>query len=102
MARPRAELNAILNGIPSVTKAHFQPGMNTTLAYPCIVYNRDDTFIAHADNLDYYTKKRYMITVIDRNPDSLIPDAVEALPYARFDRFYVKDGLNHTVFNLFF
>lgn len=102
MARPRSELQVILDSIPGVTKAYFQPGPNQTLQYPCIVYTRDDSFVTHADNVGYYSKKRYMITVIDRNPDSLIPDLVESQQFCGFDRFYIKDGLNHSVFNMFF
>jgi hypothetical protein len=43
-----------------------------------------------------------MVTVIDRNPDSELPDKVEELPFCRFDRFYATENLNHHVFNLFF
>jgi hypothetical protein len=50
----------------------------------------------------YLLFKRYQVTVLDREPDSLIPDQVEALPHSRFDREYVVDGLNHFVFDLFF
>jgi hypothetical protein len=40
--------------------------------------------------------------VIDRNPDSELPDKVIELPLCKFDRFYTADNLNHTVFTLFF
>lgn len=72
------------------------------MVYPCIRYNRDDSITFHADNLLYIFKKRYKVTVIDRDPGSGIPDLVEKLPYTAFDRFYPADGLNHFVFNLYF
>ena len=102
MAQSRLDLHAILKALTGVTDAYFQPKMGQDLAYPVIVYERDDSFVAHADNLPYVHMKRYSVTVIDRDPDSLIPDLVEGLPYARFDRFFVINGLNHTVFNLYF
>lgn len=76
--------------------------MNQSMTYPCIVYTRMDSYVDHADNLRYFFKKRYSAMVIDRNPDSLIPDLVESLPFTRFDRSYVVDTLNHFVFNLYF
>lgn len=70
--------------------------------YPCIKYERSQSRPLHADNLLYLLYKRYTVTVIDRNPDSLIPDQVESLPHSRIDRKFVVDGLHHFVFNLFF
>lgn len=102
MARSRTDLHNILKGLVGVSNAYFQPGQNVTMTYPCIVYNRNDSFVLSADNLMYWLKKKYSVMVIDRNPDSLIPDQVESLPFTRFDRFYIVDGLNHTVFNLYF
>ena len=72
------------------------------MQFPCIVYNRDGSQPQFADNKPYKNIKRYQVTVIDRNPDSELPDKVEALPRSRFDRWYAADGLNHYVFNLFF
>ncbi len=102
MAQSRSLLHEILEGLEGVEEAFFQPKMNQALVYPCIVYNRNDSYVSHADNVRYIFKKRYSVMVIDRDPDSLIPDLVEALPLTRFDRFYVADGLNHFVFNLYF
>lgn len=102
MARPREELQAILEGIEGVNAAYFQPDQNSQLDYPVIVYDRDDSYVSRADNIVYWLKKRYSVKVIDRNPDSLIPDKVEELPFTRFDRKYVAAGLHHTVFNVFF
>jgi hypothetical protein len=55
-----------------------------------------------ADGQPYKRGNRYLVTVIDRNPDSLIPDKVAALPMCVYDRFYTADNLNHNVFKLFF
>lgn len=102
MARSQSQLQSILENLDGVQAAYFQPKMNDKLAYPCIIYERDDSFVSHADNVKYVFYKRYTVTVIDRKPDSLIPDLVEQLPFTRFDRKFTRDGLNHTVFNLYF
>ena len=96
----RADLHDILIGI--TPHVYFQPPTNIKLEYPCIKYERDDEFALHAGNELYYHRKRYLITVIDSDPDSTLPDAVRALPYCAFDRHYVGDNLNHDVFNLYF
>lgn len=98
----RLHLQNLLSQIPGVAKVYFQPPVSVTLEQPCIVYERDDSWVSRADNLMYLHKKRYKITVIDRNPESLIPDSVEGLPYTRFNRFFVSAGLNHTVFQTYF
>lgn len=102
MARSQLELQTLLEGLPGVEKAYFQPPPNQTLVYPCIVYKRSDSYVAYADNVRYLLKKRYTVTVIDRDPDSPISDLVEELPFTRIDRCYPANGLNHFVFNLYF
>jgi hypothetical protein len=72
------------------------------MQYPCIVYARDGTHSEFADNSPYALTKRYQVTVIDRNPDSDLPDKVEELPLCSFQRYFAADNLNHYVFTLFF
>ena len=98
----RSELQAILEAIPGVAKVYFQPPQNVKLVYPAIVYNRESSDTVHADNNPYRRVKRYMVTVIDQNPDSTIPDVVEMLPMCSHRRFYAVDQLNHDVFDLYF
>lgn len=96
----RLDLHTTLTALaPNV---YFQPPPSVQMQYPCIVYKRDDVRTVHADDKPYHRRKRYQVTVIDRNPDSDIPDKVGALPLCTFDRFYTADQLNHDVFNLFF
>ncbi len=98
MARSRLELQALLAGLTG--HVYFQPPPN--MQFPCIKYERDSSLVEHADNKPYQRAKRYSVTVIDRNPDSTLPDLVEELPYCAFERAFQQDGLNHWVFNLFF
>lgn len=98
----RLLLQALLNGIPGVTKAYFQPPADISMEYPCIVYQRDSAVTKFADNRPYSHKKRYQVTVIDRDPDSSIPDAVAELPLCIFSRHFTADQLHHDVYNLYF
>lgn len=97
---PRQQLQSVLEGITE--NVYFQPPASISMLYPCIVYQRDGSDAKFADNSPYHNTKRYQVTVIDRNPDSTIPDAVEELPLCRFDRYFAADGLNHHIFILFF
>lgn len=97
---PRLELHSILKEF--VDNVYFQPNENIRMNYPCIVYKRDSGDTEFADNEPYSHKKRYMVTVIDRDPDSDIPDKVASLPMSLFNRFYTADDLNHDVYNVYF
>ena len=96
----RLTLHQILETI--APKVYFQPPTNVRLEYPCIVYHRDFADTKFADDKPYNHTKRYMIIVIDRDPDSEIPDKVAALPMSLFNRFYTADDLNHDVYNVYF
>lgn len=98
----RVELNALLESILGTGKVHFQPPASVSLSYPCIVYSRDDIDTRFADNIPYTRFKRYQVTVIDKNPDSVIPDKVAALPMCSFATHFTTDNLNHDIFNLYF
>lgn len=97
---PRLELQTRLEGITA--HVYFQPPASVKMQYPCIIYSLDSARLEHADNRLYRYTKRYQVTVIDRNPDSDLPDAVIELPLCEFDRSFAADNLNHYVFNLFF
>lgn len=95
----RLTLDALLRAI--VTNVYFQPPASIRLTYPCIVYTLDNEWVAYADDSLYQHKKRYLVTVIDRNPDSELPDRVRKLDYCSFSRCYTSDNLNHFVFNIY-
>jgi hypothetical protein len=96
----RLELSAILKTFcPNV---YFQPSNNVTMTYPAIVYQRAPAISKHAGNQPYNVTDQYEITVIDRNPDSEIPSKVATLPTSRHSRFFIIEGLNHDVYNIFF
>ncbi len=98
----RLELHALLEAIPGVTTAYFQPPANVQMEFPCITYRRDASETLFAGNLPYRNTKRYEVTVIDRDPDSEIPDKVAKLPMCLLTRAFAANNLNHYVFNLYF
>lgn len=98
----RLELQALLVELLGSENVYFQPPANVEMKYPCIVYSRDNASTDFADNEPYRTRTRYMLTIIDKDPDSVIPKKVAALPLSSFNRFFTADNLNHDVYNLFF
>ena len=64
----------------------------TRLEYPCIVYSLETADTKFADNRPYLHKKRYQVTVIDKNPDSSYPDIIAQWPLCLFDRTYKADN----------
>ena len=81
---------------------YFQPPAGLAMEYPCIVYKRDNMDVDFADNVPYRLDTRYLVTVISRNPDETIVDAVSRLPKCLYNRGYAAKNLNHDVFNLYF
>jgi hypothetical protein len=79
---------------------YFQPPI--LMKYPCILYERYSGKTSFADNDPYSHRKRYTITAIDKNPDSLIPDEIAKLRTCVFDRHFVSNNLHHFVFNLYY
>lgn len=81
---------------------YFQPPDNLTMSYPCIKYSLSKIDTKFADNISYIRQKAYIVTVIDRNPDSQIFEKVSMLPRCSFDRMYKADNLNHWVFSIYY
>lgn len=97
---PRLELHTLLETM--APHVYFQPPSTITMSYPCIVYKRDYKDTKFADGSPYMHRKRYQVTIIDRNPDSTIPDLVAELPMCVFDRHFTLGDLNHDTYRLYF
>lgn len=98
----RLELQTVLEKLLGSRNVYYQPPASVLMKYPAIVYSRDDIANTFADNRVYMQATVYMVTVIDKNPDSEIVTKVSQLPMCSFERHYVSDNLNHDVFTLFF
>lgn len=97
----RLELhNELLSVCPNV---YFQPPSNITMKYPCIVYRKSNNMRLYGSDVIHFSKQEYLITVIDKNPDSLMPDQIESkLQYCGVDQHYTIDNLNHIVLSLYY
>jgi hypothetical protein len=98
----RLQLQANFEALLGSDKVYFQPPANVRMEYPCIVYKRDEANTVFADNNPWRYVQRYMVTIIDRDPDGLIRDKVAKLPLCLYNRFYTAHNLNHDVFILYF
>lgn len=98
----RTDLQTYLETLIGSENVYFQPPPSIQMSYPCIVYRRSRIETEHANNKPYSHRKRYTITVIDKDPDSLLPDLVSDIPTASFDAHYAVDNLNHDVFTIYF
>lgn len=98
----RLQLHEKLCEILGSRNVYFQPPESVKMNYPAIVYSRDDIENEYADNGVYLSCRRYALTVIDKDPDSLIVAAVAGLSSCRFNRHYESDNLNHDVFTIFY
>lgn len=98
----RLQLHSLLKGILGSDNVYFQAPPSKDMNYPAIIYRIDEDSVVHANNKPYNRRIRYLVTVIDKDPDSLIPGKIAELPLCKFNRFYPADKLNHHVFNLYF
>lgn len=98
----RLELHEILCTTLGSRNVYFQPPESVKMNYPAIVYGLDDIENQYANDGVYLSHRKYSVTVIDKDPDSLLVGKVAALPACQFVRHYEKDNLNHDVFTIFF
>ena len=85
-----------------VSRVYFQPPATIKMEYPCIIYKRSNRKDFFSNDRIYLGMKRYLITVVDSNPDSLIPDKVLDLLYCSYSTHFTVDGLNHDVYTLYY
>lgn len=80
---------------------YFNANEKSKLSYPCILYYRVAPKVKKANNIRYKVENQYRVTVIDRDPDSVIPDRiVETFEYAYITTNYTSEGLNHTIIEI--
>lgn len=98
----RLELQTQLEDILGSRNCYFQPPASVQMNYPAIVYSLSTIEKIHANDDMYKSLIAYMVTLIDKNPDTPFLMEILKLPYCRFDRFYTSDNLNHWVFTLYY
>lgn len=98
----RVQLQTLLENLLGSRNVYFQPPETIKLAYPCVVYSRNDVETKFANNNPYKHSTGYQLTIIDKNPDSEIPGKIAMLAMCSFERHYTKDNLNHDVYNIYY
>ncbi len=98
----RRKLQTLLEELLGSRNVYFQPPAQIQMKYPAIVYGLEDIENTFANDGVYLSKRKYLITVIDEDPDSPIVGRVASLPSCRFIRHFESDNLNHDVFILQF
>lgn len=98
----RLELQAVFEELLGSENVYFQPPASVKMSYPAIVYGLEDIENMFANDGVYSSKRKYSVTVIDKDPDSEIVGKVAALPTCRYNRHFESDNLNHDVFILYF
>lgn len=96
----RLILQTVLENIMQSRNVYYQPPNNFKMNYPAIKYSLNMLGSKNANNEKYFRTKEYVLTIMDKNPDSNIPMKLLKLPYTTFDRQYVVDGLYHTIITL--
>lgn len=94
----RLELHEVLCDILGSRNVYYQPPETVKMKYPAIVYSRTDIDNEYGDNLAYIQKRKYLITLIDKNPDSEFVNKLANLSKCKYIRNYKADNLNHDVF----
>jgi hypothetical protein len=85
-----------------VENVYFQPPDNLKISFPCIIYKRDYQFVTFANGYPYHHKVRYLVTYVDKDPDSPNLKKISDMQMCTFDRHFTADKLNHDVFRIFF
>lgn len=98
----RLDLHDILKAIIGSSNVYFQPPEDLKMKYPCIIYTRNKIDTKYAGDKVYNHTIGYTVTVIDSNPDSLIPEKLLTLPKCTFDRHYTADNLHHDTFTIYY
>lgn len=98
----REKLQNELCEILGSNNVYFEPPENLKIKYPCIIYGINNIINTHANNKVYLQNRSYTVTVIDYDPESEIADKISRLPLCRHNRTFDSDGLNHSVFTLYY
>lgn len=102
MGRTRLTLHEELCTVLKSRNCYFEPP--SIMEYPCIKYERQMPSVVYADNVRYGKFDSWMLTIIDTDPDSEIPERLEEhfTKYCSKNREYSSDGLHHFVYTLYY
>lgn len=80
---------------------YYNPPEGIKMEYPAIRYMRDGIPSRAADDMVYKTNHTYICTLITREAESHLVDAMAQIPRIRYSRHYKADNLNHDIFTIY-
>lgn len=84
-------------------KVYYQPPENKKLQYPCVIFDLNDAYSIHADNIPYLKVKRYSITLITLDADNEeYVDKLLSLARCSMERSFINERLVHVLFNAYY
>lgn len=103
MRTKREKLHEDLCDILGSRNCYFSPPSTIRMKYPCILYEAGGSRTIQADDIRYLRWTSFTLTVIDKNPDSEIPERLlsSKFRYLSRDRTYIADGMYHFVFTIY-
>lgn len=100
--KTRIEFSEMLKANLHCSNFYFQPPETTKLKYPCVIYKLENYLHHYGSNKKYDGYKRYNVTYVDKDPDSVVPDEIGQLPFSSFNTFYTSENLNHWSFSIYY
>lgn len=80
---------------------YYQPPSSKKIEYPAIIYSRSSIETMYANDSVYGHNYSYEVILVEEDIDSEIAQQILNMPKCRFNRHYVADNLNHTVFTIY-
>lgn len=80
---------------------YYQPPANTSLKYPCILYEFNGVDKFKADNLGYVLHGKYSMQYITRDPDDEVKVLLTQLPMCSMNTTFEKDNLYHYSYTIY-
>lgn len=101
MANKRLELAIKLEDF--CPNCYYQPPSDITMKYPCIIYNKDTPLQSNANDFNYISIDKYILTIVEYKADTGVAEKIrDAFRTARISQKYIADRLHHTKIELYF
>lgn len=86
-------------GSPNV---YYQAPESIKMEYDAIRYSKKNIESRYANNHAYSMMDCYELIVISRRPDNEVIKRLLTLPYCKYDRHYISNGLHHDALTLYY
>ena len=74
----RLTLQTEFENILGSKNVYFSPPESVKMSYPCIIYSKSNVNKQNANDQLYKSMNEYEVTIIDRDPESVIADEIIA------------------------